>query len=170
MHATRVFGIACGLLLVLACEHADRDRVRPCGPDDEETNDQPGTAWDFGSFADDPNSSRERTATIHTANDVDWYRATVYRRGLGTQPLVTIVASGGTTVTAYHSCEGAPAECVWGRPVTDANGTGCESTSGKEAVVRFATHCKGDQSDVVFRVTAPFEGTCRKYDLRLEVE
>lgn len=168
MRATRAFGIACCLLF--ACEGADPDRVRPCGPDDEETNDRPSAAWDFGSFADEPNSSRERTATIHTAGDVDWYRASVYRRGLGTEPLVTIVASGGTTVTAYHHCAGKPAECVWGRPISDENGSGCESVDGKEAVVRFATHCDGDQSDVTFRVTAPFEGACRKYDLRFEVE
>ena len=161
------------VLLVSACERADRDRVRPCGYDDEEPNDVPGNAWDFGSFADEPNSSRERTATIHTASDVDWYRATVYRRGLGTEPLVTIVASADVVVTAYHACvgEGAPVDCVWGRPVTDENGMGCESTSGAESVIRAATHCNGEQSNVTFRITSKLQaGECRKYDLRFEVE
>lgn len=161
------------LLLLSACERADRDRIRACGYDDEESNDVPGNAWDFGSFADEPKSLRERTATIHTANDVDWYRATVYRRGLGTEPIVTVVAPAGFTVTAYHSCigGGAPVDCVWGRPVTDANGMGCESGDGAESVIRAATHCKGEQSDLRFRVT-PKEtrNECLKYELRLEVE
>lgn len=157
---------------IAACERSDPDRIRPCGYDDEEPNDAPGHAWDFGSFADEPNSSRERTATIHTANDVDWYRATVYRRGLGTDPIVTIVASRGVAVTAYHACVGggAPADCVWGRAVTDENGMGCASVDGAESVVRFATHCNADQSNVTWRITAPTNGICRKYDLRFEAE
>jgi hypothetical protein len=160
------------LLLVSACERSDRDRVRPCGYDDEEANDVPGQAWDFGSFADEPNSSRDRTATIHTSNDVDWYRATIHRRGLGTEPLVTVVAPAGFTVTAYHSCvgAGAPADCVWGRPVTDENGMGCESVEGSESVIRAATHCNDQQSNVLFKIAAKAQGDCRKYDLRLEVE
>lgn len=157
---------------VSACQRSDPDRTRPCGYDDEESNDEPGHAWDFGSFADEPNSSRERTATIHTANDVDWYRATVYRRGLGTEPLVTVVAPAGFIVTAYHACAsgGAPVDCIWGRPVTDANGMGCESVDGRESVIRAATHCHDEQSNVLFKVTASTNGECRKYDLRLEVE
>lgn len=165
--------LTCALVALSACEQADRDRVRPCGYDDEEQNDSPGSAWDFGHFADDPNSLRERTATIHTANDVDWYRATVHRRGLGTQPLVTVVASSDVIVSAYHSCigGGAPVDCVWGRAITDANGMGCESLDGRESVIRAATHCNGEQSDLLFRVT-PKEtrDQCRKYELRLEVE
>ena len=162
-------------LLSLSCERADPDRIRPCGYDDEEPNDEPGHAWDFGSFADEPNSLRERTATIHTANDVDWYRATIYRRGLGTEPVVTVVANAGVTVTAYHSCvgAGAPVDCVWGRPVTDEHGMGCESIGGDDAhesVIRAATHCNDDQSNLTFKVSAHTEGICRKYDLRLEVE
>jgi hypothetical protein len=160
------------LWLAAACETADRDRVRPCGYDDEEANDVPGQAWDFGSFADEPRSLRERTATIHTANDVDWYRATIHRRRLGTEPLVTVVASAAVTVTAYHCCvsSGTPVDCVWGRPVTDENGMGCESVEGPESVIRAATHCGGEQSNVLFRISAKAQGECRKYDVRLEVE
>jgi hypothetical protein len=160
-------------LLACACERADRDRVRPCGYDDEEPNDAPGNAWDFGSFADDPNSLRERTATIHTASDVDWYRATIYRRGLGTEPLVTVVASADVVVTAYHSCvgSGTPVDCVWGRPVTDENGMGCESADGAESVIRAATHCNDEQSNLLFKITSKAQAAeCRKYDVRLEVE
>lgn len=159
--------------LLGACERADRDRVRPCGYDDEESNDVPGNAWDFGSFANEPGSSlRERTASMHTSNDVDWYRATVHRRGLGKEPLVTVVAPAGFTVTAYHSCvgTGAPVECVWGRPVTDENGMGCESVEGPESVIRAATHCNDAQSNVLFKVRAATTGECRKYDVRLEVD
>lgn len=157
------------------CERTDRDRVRPCGYDDEESNDIPTNAWDFGSFADDPSSQRERTATIHTANDVDWYRATVYRRGLGTEPIFTIVVPASVTVTAYHSCigGGAAVDCTWGRPVTDANGMGCESVDGSNAdsVIRASTHCSGEQSDLLFRVTLKeSQDQCRKYELRLEVD
>jgi len=161
------------LLSIVACERADRDRVRPCGYDDEEPNDVPGNAWDFGSFADEPNSSRERTATIHTSSDADWFRATVHRRGLGTEPLVTVVATAGVTVTAYHACvgNGSPVDCIWGRAVTDENGTGCESIDGQESVIRAATHCEGDQSNVLFKLTPKTTiGECKKYDLRLEVE
>ena len=160
------------LVALAACERSDRDRVRPCGYDDEEANDVPGRAWDFGSFASEPNSLRERTATIHTSNDVDWYRATIHRRGLGTEPLVTVVAPSGFAVTAYHSCigAGAPVDCVWGRPVTDENGMGCESVEGAESVIRAATHCNADQSNLLFKLSAKTTGECRKYDVRLEVE
>jgi hypothetical protein len=168
----RLFSFLLPVVFVTACERSDRDRVRPCGYDDEEPNDVPGNAWDFGNFASEPKSLRERTATIHTANDVDWYRATVYRRGLSTEPLVTVVAPAAFTVTAYHSCVGAgtAADCVWGRPITDENGTGCESVAGAESVIRAATHCDGDQSNVLFKVTTPTTGACRKYDVRVEVE
>jgi hypothetical protein len=160
------------LVALTACQRADRDRIRPCGADDEEPNDVPGNAWDFGSFADEPNSLRERTATIHTSSDADWYRATIYRRGLGTEPLVTVVAPAGLTVTAYHSCVsgGAPADCVWGRPISDENGMGCESIEGTEAVIRTATHCNGEQSNVLFAIRANAQSDCRKYEVRLEVE
>lgn len=161
-----------GLSLV-ACERTDRDRVRPCGTDDEEPNNLPGNAWDLGSFADEPNSSRERTGTIHTASDADWYRATIYRRGLGTEPLLTVVAPADVAIIAYHSCVGggAPVDCVWGRPITDENGMGCESVDGAESVIRMATHCSGEQSNIVFRVTSKAQsGECRKYDVRLEAE
>lgn len=161
------------LFASVACERADRDRVRPCGYDDEESNDVAGQAWDFGSFANEPNSLRERTATIHSSNDVDWYRATVYRRALGTDPLVTVVAPAGFRVTAYHSCVGAgtPVDCVWGRPITDENGMGCESVDGPESVIRAATHCNGDQSNVTFKLSpATTAEDCRKYDVRFEVE
>jgi hypothetical protein len=84
------------------------------------------------------------------------------------------VASAGVTVTAYHACasSGAPADCVWGRPVTDENGMGCESVLATESVIRAATHCDGEQSNVLFRITAKAQaqGECRKYDVRLEVE
>lgn len=156
-----------------ACERADRDRVRPCGYDDEEPNNLPGNAWDLGSFADEPNSSRERTGTIHTASDADWYRATIYRRGLGTEPLLTVVTPADVSIIAYHSCVGggAPVDCVWGRPITDENGMGCESVDGAESVVRMATHCNGEQSNIVFRVASKAQsGECRKYDVRFEVE
>jgi hypothetical protein len=170
----------------------DRSGPTSCAADAFEANDTQETARDLGSLQDDPDSSHDVAATVHSGSDVDWYRVHVSDTGLGGDPNVAVSVPQGFSVTTWFVCDhgrvtdktclqGSPESMTVNdvegcrgsvpEPTTDASGTTVYAT---DEVAASTTDCSGTSDDdgVLFiRVerSSSQSSTC-SYDLSIAVE
>jgi hypothetical protein len=170
----------------------DRSGPTSCAADAFEANDTQETARDLGSLQDDPDSSHDVSATVHSGSDVDWYRVHVSDTGLGGDPNVTVSVPQGFSVTTWFVCDQGRVTnktCLQGsseymtvndvegcrgsvpEPATDANGN---TVYASDEVAASTTDCSGTSDDngtLFIRVerSSSQASTCA-YDLSIVVE
>lgn len=147
-----------------------------CGPDDYESNDTPETARALGEMTDDPDSKKDLSLTVTSAQDEDFFRFNVFDRGLGGDPVVRVAAPPGFTVTTWFACASGAASVVCtqgGRGEPYGGVAGCASLA-PSSTVESTTDCSGTSDDdgiVLVRVRRAESATrCEAYRLQIRVE
>ncbi len=191
-------GLCTGAVTLTACS-SDNDKggaaaPPPCVPDANEPNELPPTATSLGELNDDDDpgpggataSTRiDKTFSTSSETDVDWYLVEVNDTGIGGNPAIRVMVSGGShEVTAYFTCTQGTTKavaCGLGTAVTDdpdsKGAKGCKSTapgSGAPPQLTMTIECDGTSTDsgrlqIYVQRTAGVEA-CVSYRLIVSVE